>query len=348
MATQPEETQRELIPPAEGLLVAPAPYRLAKKAVTRWHYSRSLPTGKLVSLGVWEDARFVGIVIFSRGASPWVPYRWGLKKHELCELTRIAMRDHKVAVSRVVSISLRILKKTNPGVRLVLSFADPEQDHHGGIYQASNFVYTGESNPVMENFIDGRWQHVRSSHWKAKAKGGVPTRIRRGKHRYVYVFDPSLRPLVEEKRVEPLPKRTKQSGVAPPVQGGGGGSIPTRALPLDEVVSRVCEQVSGRDELLKPGARLPGQTHPLSGHCYVVAEVVYHLGAREAGYRPEHLRWEGGVHWRLRHAASGELIDPTAPQFENAPPPEIGRGGAFLTRKPSRRALVVIEELGGL
>ena len=35
-----------------------------------------------------------------------------------------------------------------PGIELIVAFADQGEDHHGGIYQASNFVYTGTSEIV--------------------------------------------------------------------------------------------------------------------------------------------------------------------------------------------------------
>jgi hypothetical protein len=41
----------------------------AKYAVEHWHYSRSLPTPPIVRCGVWEGGRFIGCVLFSRGAS---------------------------------------------------------------------------------------------------------------------------------------------------------------------------------------------------------------------------------------------------------------------------------------
>jgi len=35
----------------------------ARHAVMRWHYSRQMPSCKLVKVGVWEDGRFVGAII---------------------------------------------------------------------------------------------------------------------------------------------------------------------------------------------------------------------------------------------------------------------------------------------
>jgi len=38
---------------------------------------------------------------------------------------------------------LRKLKKHAKGLKLVVSYADFNQGHHGGIYQATNWIYVG-------------------------------------------------------------------------------------------------------------------------------------------------------------------------------------------------------------
>lgn len=173
-------------------------------AVTRWHYSGCLPTGKLVKVGVWEDGEFVGVVIFSRGASPWLGQAYDLDATEVCELTRVALRTHVTPVSQIVARSIRLLRDTSPGLRLIVSFADPAEGHHGGVYQAGNWIYTGQSSPVLEHFIRGRWRHVRGSYHEMKARGAenVATRERPGKHRYLMPLDRAMR-----RRVEPLRER---------------------------------------------------------------------------------------------------------------------------------------------
>lgn len=94
--------------------------------------------------------------------------------------------------------------------------------------------------------------------------------------------------------------------------------------------------------------------HPLAGHCYVAAEVLYHrLGGKEAGWTPATLSHEtfpeglaaGESHWFLRHE-SGIIADPTAAQFgDQEIPYEKGRGIGFLTKEPSRRAQIVMERM---
>jgi len=35
-------------------------YQAAKYAVENWHYSKCMPVGKLVKIGVWEDKKYIG------------------------------------------------------------------------------------------------------------------------------------------------------------------------------------------------------------------------------------------------------------------------------------------------
>ena len=120
-------------------------HEAAKYAVEKWHYSKTMPVGKMLHFGVWERDRFVGCVIFARGANLFVGDAYGLKQTEICELVRVAMTTHDTPVSQVVAHCLKMLAAGNPGIRLVVSYADSEQGHHGGIYQAGNWLYVGRS-----------------------------------------------------------------------------------------------------------------------------------------------------------------------------------------------------------
>lgn len=179
--------------------------KAALYACKHWHYSRSLPPPPRVLIGVWEDERFIGVVTFSRGASQNLLKPYGLTQLEGCELTRVAMRDHVTPVSRILAIAIAMLRKHAPGLRLIVSFADPNQGHHGGIYQAGNWIYTGTSAPSAK-FKDrsGRIWHSRQVTVK-----GINTQygqLRRtvlkseceqiaqaGKHRYVMPLDTAMR-----------------------------------------------------------------------------------------------------------------------------------------------------------
>ena len=190
------------------LVVDWATHAAAKYACENWHYSECLPSGKLVKVGAWEGGRFIGVVLFGRGASPFLGKKLNLRQDQCVELTRVAMRDHEASISRIVSISLKFVKKSNPKIRVVVSFADPDKGHHGGIYQAGNWIYSGDSAKTTELFIKGRWVHWRGGFY-AKNEN-TPTRIMPGKHRYLMPLDRTMREKLL-KLAKPYPKREKQA-----------------------------------------------------------------------------------------------------------------------------------------
>ena len=138
-------------------------HEAAKFACENWHYSRCLPSFKFVKIGIWECQEFIGVVIFSRGATPAIGSPYGLKQIEICELTRIALRKHLTPVSRIIAIALKFLKKFCPGIRMVVSFADASQDHHGGVYQASGWIYAGCSE-THAYVVNGIVEHPKTLH----------------------------------------------------------------------------------------------------------------------------------------------------------------------------------------
>lgn len=213
----------------------------ARFAVERWHYSGCLPTGKLVKVGVWEAGEFVGAILFSRGASPWLGSAYDLDHVEICELTRIAMRSHEAPVSQAVAGALRLLRQQSPELRLVVSFADPTRGHHGGIYQAGNWIYTGQSDDVDEYFVGGRWRHKKGVWYDLRAKGfngknlpenpggpTVPFRRRPGKYRYLYPLDRAMRRRLAPLALPyPVPRGRGLDGETPASHAGGVGSTPS-------------------------------------------------------------------------------------------------------------------------
>lgn len=194
------------------LVIANASHEAAKFAVMNWHYSKALPAGKLVKFGVWENNQYIGAVIYARGASPHLGTAVGADQTEFCELVRVALREHIAPVSQIVAATLKKLKETNPGLRIVFSFADPKEGHKGGIYQAGNWVYTGMSAEVTEYFIDGRWRHVRGVYHYPERKT-APVRKAPGKYRYLYPLDKAMRRKVEKLRL-PYPSAVEGSIVS--------------------------------------------------------------------------------------------------------------------------------------
>lgn len=202
-----------------------ATHEAAKYACLNWHYSKSIPKSKLVKIGAWEDGSFIGVVIFSYGATPQIGSPYGLQQNEICELTRIALTKHQSFVSEIMAAALRKLKSSNPGLRLVVSFADTEQGHLGGIYQATNWIYAGTTKPGRVGFIiNGVKTHTRTV---GSMPGGVQSLewVRKNvdpnaaewvgteKHRYLMPLDKKMRKQILPLS-QPYPKREQPNGQA--------------------------------------------------------------------------------------------------------------------------------------
>lgn len=186
-----------------ALIVAPCEISAARHAVMRWHYSKTVPAGKLVKFGVWENEQFIGAVIFGRGATPHLGSPYGLDQTGLCELVRVALNKHQAPVSQIVSEAIRQLKQSNPGLRLIVSFADPDEGHHGGIYQAGNWIYNGTSPSARFFKIKGKKTHprsvgamggIQSLEWiKANLDSNAEIIVTAPKLRYLYPLDKPMR-----------------------------------------------------------------------------------------------------------------------------------------------------------
>lgn len=218
-----------------------ATHEAAKYACENWHYSKTMPVGKTVKTGVWENGQFIGVVIYSYGANNNAPKMFSLTQYQICELTRVALKPHLSAVSRILSISIKLLRESNPGIKLVFSYADKSnQKHHGGIYQANGWSYLGErstGNKGCYYVILGKKIHGRS----ARAKYGHESKFPSGwkhcpsetKHLYVKVIDASYQLMHNVKK---YPKRAvSKENVVLVNHTKEGGVIPTTALHLNEI-----------------------------------------------------------------------------------------------------------------
>ncbi len=213
-----------------------ATHEAAKYACKNWHYSKCLPVGKMVKVGVWENNKFTGVVIFSYGANNNAAKMFNLKQTELCELTRVSLKDHKTPVSRILKISIGFLKRSNPGIKLVFSYADKtNQGHHGGIYQANGWLYLGErktSDKGAYYFINGKKVHGRSARQKYGNEKLFPEGWRHApsetKHLYLKILDQNY---ILKHRVFSYPKRASRiESSTTDCQSVGGGESPTDAL----------------------------------------------------------------------------------------------------------------------
>ena len=208
-------------------------HEAAKYACLNWHYSRTIPTGKNNYIGVWEDNQYIGAIIFGLGATGTMGKPYGLTTFQIAELVRVALTKHKTPVTKMVAFAIKLLKNKNPGLRILISFADPYHGHNGSIYQAGNWFYTGASG-VGDMYLLPNGELVHPRRYTGRGWNNpqpIPQGAKKiktpGKHRYLMPLDDEMRKQIEPLR-QPYPKRPKQA--TPPDQGDSGGAAPTRTL----------------------------------------------------------------------------------------------------------------------
>jgi hypothetical protein len=169
-----------------------------------------MPSSKTARLGVWENDNFIGAVVFAWGANLRLAGEYGLKMIECVELCRVALTTHETPVSKIISVAVKMLKRSQPGIRLIVSYADPQQNHIGIVYQAAGWLYVGEAAGTAAVLLEGKNVHRRtvnskfgtsSIDWLRKHvnidAASIPTMR---KHKY-------LLPLDEETETKLLPLR---------------------------------------------------------------------------------------------------------------------------------------------
>jgi hypothetical protein len=169
--------------------------KAASYACRNYHYSGGMPSGKLVCIGVWEDSRFIGAIVYGLGANDKFSRAWGLKTTEVCELSRVALGKHEATVTKMIAISLKMLRRFCPGIKVVVSYADLDQGHDGVIYRAGNWKMEKKINrphlvirgvQVHPRTVVARYGTMSLPWLKKNVDSGAHFRKTKGKIRYSY------------------------------------------------------------------------------------------------------------------------------------------------------------------
>ena len=154
------------------------------------HYAgRKPPISKAFG---WEiNGQLVAVCTFGKPASP--PLCVGIcgEKHSasVYELNRLCrVEELTEPLSQFVSACLRRLRSEN---WIIVSYSDTGMHHNGYIYQACNFLYTGQTKQRTDKYVpDGK--HSRHYNNEEQGKWRV---VRTAKNRYVHfaTFSKSLK-----------------------------------------------------------------------------------------------------------------------------------------------------------
>lgn len=156
-------------------------YKTAIEFLLPRHYSGRKPSISY-AYGLYEDDRLMAVCTFGKPASNTLcdgvcGKEFSKNVYELNRLCR--EEDCDYPLSQFVSWCLKQLSEKD---LIIVSYSDMAMNHHGYIYQACNFIYTGATKQRTDMWTPSG-KHSR--HYKAEQQGKY-RKVRSSKHRYVY------------------------------------------------------------------------------------------------------------------------------------------------------------------
>lgn len=137
----------------------------AKAFISKYHYSKKC-CNVVCAIGEWFEDELVNCIVFNYPCGREMAQEvWeGGNTSNTLELARMVSLEPKPKNLETFCISraLKYLKKYFPNIKVIISYADNEMGHYGYCYQASNFIYYGQSRPTRQWFVDGQRAHERT------------------------------------------------------------------------------------------------------------------------------------------------------------------------------------------
>ena len=196
----------------------PIDKRIARDMIEKNHYSGRLSSCRY-PLGIFYDEdsqhqffdkneKLIGVACYGfpvgRRVVGSIFKEEIIQNKNILELTRLFIHDGygKNIESLAISLSFKWMKQHASNIKVLISYADPEQSHDGAIYQATNWIYQGcgdfQLAPTYSLRVneDDDWMHSRSVY--SKYGSAAPENLKKAigrdfwlkkeasKHRYIY------------------------------------------------------------------------------------------------------------------------------------------------------------------
>lgn len=150
-----------------NLTVCAVSYQAARQLVESRHYLGQMRKSG-VQIGLWQNGELVGVAVFGQ------PSREGVAKalwdigdlYNTTELLRFYTNDGVEPWLGTWFLS-RAVKQLPPWMQMIVAFSDPVYGHHGGLYQAASWLYTGQTTNTPYHYEDADGNRVgKSTPWK--------------------------------------------------------------------------------------------------------------------------------------------------------------------------------------
>lgn len=194
-----------------------ASIKAIKYACVNFHYAKKYPLFSF-SFSVFNDKNeWCGVILYGFGVSNNIHKPFGLVQGQVIELQRMALNGKQESTSKALSLSLKVIRKKCPLLKLIVSFADQEQEHYGIIYQATNWYFIQEVKSSPKYFDEGKEIHSRNVNTrgtqlvfgktlKTYKYSEVDKVKQKNKYKYIYPLDKTLIPMCKDMS-KPYPKK---------------------------------------------------------------------------------------------------------------------------------------------
>lgn len=120
----------------------------ALEMIKKYHYSNSLPRLNKHFVGFFINNQLVGVVTLGWGTQPLGTIKKlfpSLQSKDYYEIGRMCMTEEmpRNSESQMLSQLCKWLKKTEPKIKILFTWADGMLGKTGYVYQASSFIYCG-------------------------------------------------------------------------------------------------------------------------------------------------------------------------------------------------------------
>mgnify|MGYP003148990590 CR=1 FL=1 len=143
---------------------------------------------------MFGSAKLVMIGIVAIGLSGGAAYVYKLKADNA------VLKENNIKLEESVSSQQAVIeqqKKDFSNIKAIVSYADPEKNHKGGIYQAMNWIYIGKTSSSKIYIENGKEIHSKTISDRIRFKKldknhNLEYKVVKGKYKYVYLFDKSF------------------------------------------------------------------------------------------------------------------------------------------------------------
>lgn len=194
-------------------VIQPIDRKLANEIQIKNHYLHT-KASCTYAFSLIENNIIIGVILYGNPTAPTTLDICGNNNRKnVIEITRLWIQDNtpKNTESFFIANTIKMIPKP-----IIVAFADPDAEHIGIVYQASNFLYTGKSPrggkviAIKNNKIHNKtlWKQYKTAKRIREVFGdeNVYYKPYATKYRYVYIKENKYKDQLIYK-IEPYPKR---------------------------------------------------------------------------------------------------------------------------------------------